>query len=79
MGERKTTRKRKPPRVPKPTATPGPASDPFGFWKTKAVEQGAKPVAKVEDLTAPPGSLWRDDREFDEFLAWLRANRQERG
>jgi len=40
-------------------------------------EQGIKPVENLEDMAAPPGSLWRDDAELEAFLTELRRRRQE--
>ncbi len=80
----KKTKTPRPARGPKHPATPPLPLDSSGFWDSKAPtevtagEEGQS-VMKIEDLAAPPGSLWRDDQEFDQFLGWLRATRQERG
>jgi hypothetical protein len=62
----------------------GPIPDPHGVRRGKSLleliaEQGVKPVENVEDLAAPPGSLWRDDAELDEFLAEVRGRRRQEG
>ncbi len=50
------------------------------FWESKSVEelareQGVKPVEDPNDLK---GDFWPEAESVDEFLAWLRAQRQVR-
>lgn len=39
-----------------------------------AKQQGVEPVRRVEDLY---GNFWPEEESIDDFLSWLRAERQE--
>ena len=41
-----------------------------------AVEQGVCPIGKLEDVLGRGAALWRDDAEFEEFLAAVNESRQ---
>jgi hypothetical protein len=78
MTQKKTAKPRGP--VDRPMLAP----DPYGLREGKSLqdliaEQGVLPCRSVEDLAAPPGSLWRSDAELDQFLADLRRRRQQGG
>jgi hypothetical protein len=46
-------------------------------WQVLAAEQGVQPVEDMEKFIEEFRELWPDDKEIDEFLAWLQESRRE--
>jgi hypothetical protein len=65
---------------PKKPAGPLHPAIPKGFSRAKTIEalakeQGVPLHAKFDDLLGRGKDLWRNDEEFEAFLAWLKASR----
>jgi hypothetical protein len=54
---------------------------PMDFWKPKtleelAAEQGIHPIKQLEEVLGQGTELWRDDAEFETFLAAIYESRR---
>jgi hypothetical protein len=74
-GKRKPTAAKKRPATRARAAKPAPAG--FTDIETLAAQQGVKPVEDMEKFIEEFRDLWPDEKEIDEFLAWLQESRRE--